>query len=97
MSMVTYKTTTEIPYIGREVEVVVYGDYSPEEPAIIHPVDNAYPGCGEELEICRVYFHIPGVKGANEEEVTMSVGELLSETDYAALVDIILNDKENWE
>tara|TARA_R110000765_G_scaffold8465_7_gene27342 strand:+ start:11555 stop:11800 length:246 start_codon:yes stop_codon:yes gene_type:complete len=44
-----------IDYTYGTVEVSVTFDHTPAEKRVIHPVDNAHPGCDEEVEICNVY------------------------------------------
>jgi len=44
-----------IEYTHGTVKVRVTFDYTPAEKRIIHPVDQAHPGCDEEIEICNVY------------------------------------------
>jgi len=53
--------------IGSEVEVKVYFDYQPEEPEVLHPSEDAYPGCPSEVIINSVC--VGGVNGMDLLEV----------------------------
>lgn len=58
-------------HIGSEVGVNVYFDYQPEEPAVLHPIEDAYPGCPSEVIINSVC--VDGKSG-------MDILEVLNET-----------------
>ena len=50
--MLNFRATTQIG--APEVVVEVYFDYTAEEPAVLYPIDKAYPGYGPEVTINKV-------------------------------------------
>ena len=43
-----------------EIDLVIDYDYEPAEPQVLHPIEDAYPGCAECATISSVMFNIKG-------------------------------------
>ncbi len=43
-----------------EIAIVCHFDYEPAEPEVLHPIEDAYPGCAECATISSVHFNING-------------------------------------
>ena len=50
MSSYQFRTQIETEILG-ELEASISFDYQPEEPEVLHPIEEAYPGCAEEFSV----------------------------------------------
>ena len=77
-------TEVEIDYKGVLLEVV--GDYSPKEPQVLNPPENAYPGSPSSFEVTSICFDSD--MDGDMVDVT-SIYESLDEVDKVAKVAIV--------
>ena len=54
--------------IGDDTSVTIEFDYTPEEAPVLHPVDDAYPGCAADAEISGVFIGTDNIMDALSEE-----------------------------
>ena len=50
MSSYQFRTQIETEILG-ELEASISFDYQPEEPEVLHPIEEACPGCAEEFSV----------------------------------------------
>ena len=50
MSAYQFRTEIETEVLG-ELDASISFDYQPAEPAVMNPIEDAYPGCAEEFSV----------------------------------------------
>ncbi len=78
--------------MAEEIDLVIDYDYEPAEPEVLHPIEDAYPGCAECATISSVMFNIGGVFSTVTDIIDQSFMEVLE--DYCMMNQRSLSDHE---